>query len=72
VELAAKYGYTDDGQSITDEQAGFEEEEMDGAIVSYETTRKQEKAPPRKPVSQQFSKVDQKNHLSSIEVDQMQ
>ena len=71
MELAAKYGFTNDGQSIADEEEGLQEEDMDGAIVSYETTKKQQNAPAMKPVSQNFKRVDQKNQLSSIEVDQM-
>ncbi len=74
VELAAKYGFTDDGQSIDGwgEDAGREgdpSEERDRAVVSYGKTEKEQLAVRgRRPAVQKIKKVAPTNQLSSIEV----
>ncbi len=72
VELAAKYGFTDDGLSITgsEEEARLQREINDGAAVSNgNTKRKPQTLPASKPAAgQSLRKVAPKNQLSSIEV----
>ncbi len=74
VELAAKYGFTDDGQSIDgwEEDAGFEGGLSDTtarAILPFGNAKKEPQAVGgRMPAVQKTRKVAPNNHLSSIEV----
>ena len=77
VELAAKYGFTDDGQSIDgwEEDAGLdgdppdERDERDKILVSNDKTKKGQQANRVRVSSvQRIRKVAPQNHLSSIEV----